>query len=54
VRVQLIRSVQIDKDVDGSHQNFCEDENNDNPLEQFALHLVSKWAVAEISKYLHE
>lgn len=33
----LVRSVQVDKNVDGSHQNFSKDENDDNPFKQFAL-----------------
>ncbi len=37
-RAVLVRSVQVDEDVDGSHQHFGEDENDNNPLKQFTLY----------------
>jgi hypothetical protein len=34
--------VQVDEDVDGGHEDFSENEDNDDPFEQFALTLVSR------------
>ena len=36
----LVCSLQVDEDVDRSDENFCKNQNNNNPLEQFTLYLV--------------
>lgn len=46
----LVRSVQVNKDVDGSDKDFSENQNNDNPLEQFALLAVSRSISAFIGR----
>jgi hypothetical protein len=37
----LVTGVEIDKDVNGCHENLGEDQNDDDPLEQLALCNVS-------------
>lgn len=39
---RLVGSVQVNENVNGCDQDFGEDQNNDDPLEQFALRPVSK------------
>jgi hypothetical protein len=34
---RLVCRVQIDEDVNGSNHHFCENENDDDPLEKFSL-----------------
>jgi hypothetical protein len=41
---RLVRSVQVDEDVDGCDNDFGEDQYDDNPLKQFALYVVSREA----------
>ena len=38
----LVRSMQVDEDVDGCDKDFGENQDDDNPFEQFALFLVSR------------
>jgi hypothetical protein len=38
---RLVRSVQVDENVNGCDDDFGEDQDDDNPFKQFALFLVS-------------
>jgi hypothetical protein len=41
----LARSVQIDNDIDARDQDFCEDKDDDDPLEELALRAVSMFGL---------
>lgn len=40
--VCLVCGVQVDEDVDGSNHDLGENEDDDNPLEELALCIVSR------------
>lgn len=50
----LVRSVQVDKDVDGGHQHFSKNEDDDDPLEQFTLYRSADVRQKSIVRYLRE